>query len=68
MHDEAIAVEEAGLEVEPAPDVVLVEELQTRLDADDELRTAFAALTPGRQRDFNRYFSSAKQARARCAA
>ncbi len=63
--DEAIAVEDAGLEVGPAPDLVLVEELQRRLDEDPELMAAFEALTPGRQREYNLHFSGAKQATTR---
>ncbi len=46
--EQAIDVEEAGLTVGPAPELVLVEELQNRLDEDPELKAAFAALTPGR--------------------
>ncbi len=63
--DEAIDVEEAGLEVGPAPDVVLVEELRNRLEHDPGFKAAFEALTPGRQREYNLYFSSAKQAKTR---
>lgn len=62
---EAVGVEEAGLEVGPAPEPVLVEELQRRLDEDPELEEAFGDLTPGRQREYNLYFSGAKQARTR---
>ena len=63
--DEAIDVEEAGLQVDPAPELVLVEELQARLDHDPALKAAFEALTPGRQREYNLYFSGAKQATTR---
>jgi uncharacterized protein YdeI (YjbR/CyaY-like superfamily) len=62
---EAIDVEEAGLEVGPAPELHLVEELQDRLDRDPALKAAFEALTPGRQREYNLYFSGAKQAATR---
>ncbi|MDJ0924339.1 MAG: YdeI/OmpD-associated family protein [Acidimicrobiia bacterium] len=65
--DEAIAVEEAGLEVGPAPELVLVEELQSHLEGDPALRKAFEALTPGRQREYNLYVSGAKQAKTRAA-
>ncbi len=58
---EAIDVEDAGLEVGPPPELVLVAELQERLDHDAELKTAFESLTPGRQREYNLYFSGAKQ-------
>ena len=63
--DEAVEVELAGLEVGPAPDLVLVEELQHRLDLDPTLKAAFEALTPGRQRGYNLFFSDAKQAKTR---
>ena len=63
--DQAIAVEEAGLSVGPPPELSLVEELQNRFDGDRALKAAFEALTPGRQREYNLYFSSAKQARTR---
>lgn len=63
--DEAIDVEKAGLEVGPAPELVFVEELQNRLDQDPRFRAAFEALTPGRQREYNLYFSDAKQAKTR---
>ena len=65
--DAAIAVEEAGLEVAPAPELVLVEELQARLDADSELKAAFDALTPGRRREYHLHVSGAKQAATRAA-
>lgn len=63
--DQAIEVEESGLEVSPAPELILVEELQNRLDNVPELRAAFEALTPGRQREYNLYFSDATQAKTR---
>ena len=65
--DEAIAVEEAGLTVGPAPEPVLVAELRGRLDEDPALKAAFEALTPGRQREYNLYFSGARQAKTRAA-
>ena len=63
--DQAIEVEEAGLEIEPAPELELVPELQRRLDADPRLKAAFEALTPGRQREYHLQISSAKQASTR---
>jgi len=63
---EAIEVEKAGLEVnfkkdpEPVP-----EELQKKLDEFPVLKTAFEALTPGRQRGYILYFSGAKQSKTR---
>lgn len=65
--ENAIEVEASGLEVEPAPDLELVEELRARLDSEPQLAAAFATLTPGRQREYNLYFSSAKQAKTRTA-
>ena len=62
---EAIDVEESGREVGPAPELVLVEELQRRLDHEPVLKVAFEALTPGRQREYNLYFSDATQAATR---
>lgn len=63
--DQAIAVEEAGVELPPAPELELVAELQERLDADPALRSAFEALTPGRQREYHLQISSAKKAETR---
>ncbi len=62
---EAIDVEDTGLELGPAPEVVFVAELQQRLDQDPEFRAAFEALTPGRRREYNLHFSGAKQAKTR---
>ena len=61
----AIAVEEEGLEVAPAPKMELVAELQARLKRDKALKKAFDGLTPGRQREYNLHFSSAKQSATR---
>ena len=63
--DEAIDVEEAGLEIPPAPAPVLADELQARLDDDPAFKAAFEALTPGRQREDSMYVSGAKQAATR---
>ncbi len=63
--EQAIDVAEAGLEVGPAPELVLVAELQHRLDEDAALAQAFEALTPGRRREYNLHFSDAKQAKTR---
>jgi uncharacterized protein YdeI (YjbR/CyaY-like superfamily) len=65
--EEAIGVEEAGLEVGAPPELVPVEELQDRLDQDPDFKAAFESLTPGRQREYNLYFSGAKQAKTRTA-
>lgn len=63
--EEAKAVEEAGLEVPPAGPEDLVEELQTRLDEDPELKKAFEALTPGRRRAYNLHIADAKKVQTR---
>jgi uncharacterized protein YdeI (YjbR/CyaY-like superfamily) len=62
---QAIAVEAAGLELAPAPELVLADALQERLDRDPALEAAFSSLTPGRQREYNLYFSAAKKADTR---
>lgn len=61
---EAVAVEEQGLAV-PEEELVLVDELQRRLDGDPRLRTAFEALTPGRRREYHLHISGAKRAETR---
>jgi uncharacterized protein YdeI (YjbR/CyaY-like superfamily) len=48
---EAVEVERSGDQVPPAPPLELVDELRLRLATDPALRTAFEALTPGRQRE-----------------
>lgn len=63
--DQALDVEEAGLEVGPAPEPTWVEELADRLDGDPAFKAAFEALTPGRQREYNLHFSGAKKAETR---
>jgi uncharacterized protein YdeI (YjbR/CyaY-like superfamily) len=63
--DEAIDVEEVGLEVGPAPELVLAYELPNRLDEDSAFKAAFEELTPGRRRECNLYFSDGKQAKTR---
>src|SRR5438094_3410650 len=64
---EAIKVEKAGLEVDykKTSEFVIPEEFQNRLDESPGLKTAFAALTPGRQRGYILYFSAAKQSKTR---
>ena len=65
--DEAIAVEEAGLEVryKKISEFAVPEELQNKLDASPALKTAFEALTPGRQRGYLLHFSAPKQSSTR---
>jgi uncharacterized protein YdeI (YjbR/CyaY-like superfamily) len=61
---EAIEVERSGLPMPPKKSIV-PEELQERLDKSTALRTAFEALTPGRQRAYNIFFAQPKQAATR---
>jgi uncharacterized protein YdeI (YjbR/CyaY-like superfamily) len=64
---EAIEVEKAGLKVnfKKISEFIIPEELQIKLDEIPALKTAFAALTPGRQRAYILYFSAAKQSKTR---
>jgi len=64
---EAIEVERAGLQVKlkKTKEFAIPEEFQKRLDKSSTLRTAFEALTPGRQRGYLLYFSAAKQPKTR---
>lgn len=65
---EAIAVEKAGLKVKNNQDntnLNIPEELQNKFDEMPALKTAFEALTPGRQRAYILYFSGAKQPKTR---
>jgi uncharacterized protein YdeI (YjbR/CyaY-like superfamily) len=64
---EAIAVEKSGLSVELKKTEAfgIPEELQQQFDEIPELKTAFEALTPGRQRGYILHFSAPKQAKTR---
>jgi uncharacterized protein YdeI (YjbR/CyaY-like superfamily) len=64
---EAIEVEKAGLKVnlKKAADYTIPEEFQAKLNKVPALKTAFYALTPGRQRGYLFYFSGAKQSKTR---
>ena len=64
---EAIAAEKAGLKVEfkKSTEFAIPEELQKKMGEIPALKTAFAALTPGRQRAYSLHFSAAKQAKTR---
>lgn len=66
---QAIEAEKAGLQVNLKEHVEysIPEELQTRFDEIPDLKTAFDALTPGRQRAYILYFSEPKQAKTRVA-
>jgi len=64
---EAIEVERIGLKVTLIKKKVLAnpEEFQKKLDEIPALKTAFDALTPGRQRAYTYYFSEPKQSKTR---
>jgi uncharacterized protein YdeI (YjbR/CyaY-like superfamily) len=64
---EAIEVEKAGLKVAPRdPEAEpLIAELTQRFKENPILKTAFEALTPGRQRAYNLFFNAAKQSATR---
>jgi len=64
---EAIEVEKAGLKVnfKKTSDFIIPEEFQNKLDEIPALKTAFNALTPGRQRAYILYFSAPKQSKTR---
>ncbi|NNF11979.1 MAG: hypothetical protein HKN72_02070, partial [Gemmatimonadetes bacterium] len=64
---EAVAVEEAGLNV-PKTDIeelAMPPELEQRLRDDAEYRDAFSALTPGRKRSYLLHIAGAKNAETR---
>ncbi|MGO9742243.1 MAG: YdeI/OmpD-associated family protein [Roseiarcus sp.] len=65
--DEAIEAEKAGLKVglKNTAEFFMPEELQSKLAETPTLKTAFDALTPGRQRAYLLYFSTPKQSRTR---
>lgn len=64
---EAIEVEKAGLKVElkKTTEYSIPQEFQQKLDEIPLLKTAFEALTPGRQRAYILYFSDPKQSKTR---
>jgi uncharacterized protein YdeI (YjbR/CyaY-like superfamily) len=64
---EAIEVEKAGLKVnfKKTIEFIIPEEFQKNLDKNPVLKTAFDALTPGRQRGYLFYFSQPKQSKTR---
>jgi len=64
---EAIEVEKAGLKVnlKKTTEFIIPEEFQKKLDKSPALKTAFDALTPGRQRGYILYFSAPKQSKTR---
>ena len=64
---EAVEVERAGLRVEftERSELVYPEEFQQKLNENPALKAAFERLTPGRQRTYVLYFSSARQSKTR---
>jgi uncharacterized protein YdeI (YjbR/CyaY-like superfamily) len=66
---EAIELEKSGAKkkLKKPSEYPIPEELQQRLDNNAALRSAFAALTPGRRKSYIFHVSSAKQAKTRAA-
>jgi len=64
---EAVEVEKAGMEVnfKKTTEFNIPEEFQNKLDEIPALKTAFDALTPGRQRGYILHFSAPKQSKTR---
>src|SRR5690606_38387108 len=64
---QAIQVEKSGKKVphKKTREYEVPEEFQVKLDEDPSLRESFKALTPGRQRGYLLYFSSAKRSETR---
>jgi uncharacterized protein YdeI (YjbR/CyaY-like superfamily) len=63
----AIEIEKAGLKVplKSTDEFDVAEEFRNKLETTPKLKTAFEALTPGRQRAYLLHFSSAKQSKTR---
>lgn len=66
---EAFELAESGkrIQLKKPTEYPIPEELQTRLDDNAVLRSAFARLTPGRRKSYIFHVSSAKQAKTRAA-
>ena len=64
---EAIKIEQSGLKVafKKTAEFPVPEEFEKRLQGDNKIKSAFSRLTPGRQRGYILYFSSAKQPKTR---
>lgn len=64
---EAVEVERAGLEVKykETSEFPVPQEFQNKLEEAPALKTAFEALTPGRQRGYLLHFSAPKQSKTR---
>ena len=65
--EEAIALETAGAKAprKTTADFEVPAEFRHRMDDDPDLRAAFGALTPGRQRGYLFHFAQAKQSKTR---
>jgi len=65
--NEAIEVEKSGLKVEfkKNTEFIIPDELQAKFDEFPALKTAFEALTPGRQRAYILFFTAPKQSKTR---
>lgn len=62
--NEAIANQKAGKEIKPerkVKAVIIPKELEDYLNNDQDLRLAFEALTPGKQREYCEHIASAKR-------
>lgn len=66
---EAVEVEKTGLEVKlkKTSEFQMCDEFRVALNENADLESAFKKLTPGRQRGYLLYFSSAKQSKTRTA-
>jgi uncharacterized protein YdeI (YjbR/CyaY-like superfamily) len=64
---EAVEVEKSGTKVQlkKTSEFKVAEEIRTKLNRTPALKTAFDALTPGRQRGYLLYFAQPKQAKTR---
>ena len=64
---EAIEIEKAGLKADfkEKDELVYPEELIKKLEENTSFKAAFHALTPGKQRGYNLYFSAPKQSKTR---
>lgn len=64
---EAIQAEKAGIKIDFSKNktVVYPQELVAILDKDADFKEAFEALTPGRKRGYNLFFTAAKQSQTR---
>ena len=65
--EQAIDLEKSGTKIEfkRVSELIVPEELQTRLDREPALNKAFAGLTPGRQKGYIYQISAAKQSATR---